>query len=97
MLTDVECATSSHVGTNPSSVAPCDPIELRFHQRHGRNAILSAGGRTASRSSNSGEFNEAVVASSRPLRDDELFEIRVEKMIDRWSGSLEIGNWFIAW
>lgn len=37
------------------------------------------------------EFNDAIVFSNRPLRDGELFEIILEKMVDRWSGSVEIG------
>lgn len=38
-----------------------------------------------------GEFNDAIVMSSRPLKDNELFEVIIEKMVDRWSGSLEAG------
>ncbi|KAJ7393257.1 Neuralized-like protein 4 [Desmophyllum pertusum] len=29
--------------------------------------------------------------SHRPLRDDELFEVIVEKLVSRWSGSMEAG------
>lgn len=27
----------------------------------------------------------------RPLRDNELFEIRIDKLVDKWSGSIEVG------
>jgi hypothetical protein len=30
--------------------------------------------------------------SNRPLKDNELFEIIIEKMVDRWSGSIEAGK-----
>ena len=66
--------------------------ELRFHQRHGQNAIVSADGRTASRPSARGEFNDAIVMSNRPLADNELFEVRIDKMVERWSGSIEAGR-----
>ena len=29
--------------------------------------------------------------SNRPLRDGELFEIQIERMVERWSGSIEAG------
>ena len=29
--------------------------------------------------------------SNRPLRDGELFEIQLERMVERWSGSIEAG------
>ncbi len=27
----------------------------------------------------------------RPLRDNELFEIRIDRLVDKWSGSIEVG------
>ena len=39
------------------------------------------------------EFNNAIVMSDRPLRDGELFEVTIDKLVDRWSGSLEAGEW----
>lgn len=66
--------------------------ELRFHQRHGQNAIVSADGKTASRPSARGEFNDAIVMSNRPLADNEVFEVRIDKMVERWSGSIEAGR-----
>lgn len=38
-----------------------------------------------------GEFNAAIAISNRPLRDGELFEVVIERMVDRWSGNLELG------
>lgn len=37
------------------------------------------------------DFNNAVVLTSRPLRPSEMFEIRLDKMVDKWAGSIEIG------
>lgn len=37
------------------------------------------------------DFNNAVVLTNRHLRQGELFEIRLDKVIDKWAGSVEIG------
>jgi len=29
--------------------------------------------------------------SNRPLKDNELFEVSIDKMVDRWSGAIEAG------
>uniref|UniRef100_A0A8V5GTX4 Uncharacterized protein n=1 Tax=Melopsittacus undulatus TaxID=13146 RepID=A0A8V5GTX4_MELUD len=65
--------------------------ELRFHRLHGSNALITNGGRTALRQNCRAEFNDAIVVSNRALRDGELFEIVIQKMVDRWSGSIEAG------
>ena len=65
--------------------------ELQFYQRTGRNATISADGKCATRPNARGEFNDAIVMSNRPLRDNELFEVTIDKMVDRWSGSIESG------
>ncbi|XP_060111332.1 neuralized-like protein 4 isoform X3 [Heteronotia binoei] len=75
--------------SSPSSVA--SGSDLRFHQLHGNNAVITNGGRTALRQNCRSEFNDAIVISNRPLRDGELFEIAIQKMVDRWSGSIEAG------
>ena len=70
-----------------------DPDQLKFHHLHGRNATILHNGLTAARPNATGEFNDAIVMSSRPLRDGELFEVVIDKMVDRWSGSLEAGQY----
>jgi neuralized-like protein 4 len=57
-----------------------------------QNAVIVNNGRTATRPNASGEFNDAIIMSNRPLKDNELFEIIIEKMVDRWSGSIEAGK-----
>lgn len=37
------------------------------------------------------EYNNGVVMTNRPLKDAELFEIRITDMIDKWAGSIEVG------
>uniref|UniRef100_A0A4W5JQU5 Neuralized-like protein 4 n=1 Tax=Hucho hucho TaxID=62062 RepID=A0A4W5JQU5_9TELE len=78
--------------SSPCSVAGGNSAnDLRFHQLHGTNAVITNGGRTALRQNCRSEFNDAIVISNRCLRDGELFEIVIQKMVDRWSGSIEAG------
>lgn len=37
------------------------------------------------------EFNYAVVLTNRPLLPGEHFEVQIDKVIDKWAGSVEIG------
>lgn len=64
---------------------------LAFHQRCGSLVVLSNLHRTAERKRPLDEFNNGVVMTSRPLLDDELFEIRLDHLVDKWSGSIEVG------
>ncbi|XP_063229643.1 neuralized-like protein 4 [Bacillus rossius redtenbacheri] len=64
---------------------------LRFHERCGSLVKLSGGGRAAERRRPLDEFNNGVVMTHRPLRDNELFEIRIDRLVDKWSGSIEVG------
>lgn len=66
--------------------------DIRFYHIHGRNARISNNGLTASRPRAYSEFSEAIVICNRPLRDGELFEVVIEKMVDRWSCSIEAGT-----
>eukprot|EP00095_Tigriopus_kingsejongensis_P009407 maker-scaffold143_size313727-snap-gene-1.19 protein:Tk09407 transcript:maker-scaffold143_size313727-snap-gene-1.19-mRNA-1 annotation:"neuralized-like protein 4-like" len=77
--------------TSATIYSQLDTNDLRFHHLHGRNARISNNGLTASRPNALGEFNDAIVISNRPLRDGELFEIVIERMVERWSGSIEAG------
>lgn len=62
-----------------------------FHQRHGRLIYLSNNNRTARRRNPGVEFNNGLIFSQHRLRDNEIFEIRVDRRISSWSGSLAIG------
>ncbi|XP_015586465.1 neuralized-like protein 4 [Cephus cinctus] len=65
--------------------------DLRFHHVHGKNARITNNGLTASRPRALGEFNEAIVVANRALRDGEMFEVSIDKMVNRWSGAIEAG------
>ena len=65
--------------------------KLRFHERKGSLIKLSNNNRTSERRRPYDEFNNGVVMTHRPLRDNELFEIRIDRLVDKWSGSIEVG------
>ncbi|XP_067643777.1 neuralized-like protein 4 isoform X2 [Eurosta solidaginis] len=68
-----------------------DMDRLRFHTRCGSLVKLSPNCRCAERRRPLDEFNNGVVMTHRPLKDNELFEIRIDKLVDKWSGSIEVG------
>lgn len=37
------------------------------------------------------DFNNGVVLTRRPLRPNELFQVRLECVVTKWAGSIEIG------
>ncbi|XP_050309268.1 neuralized-like protein 4 [Anthonomus grandis grandis] len=74
---------------DPSSSRQVD--KLRFHDRCGSLVKLSNGNRTAERRRPLDEFNNGVVMTHRALKDSELFEIRIDRLVDKWSGSIEMG------
>nr|XP_033337395.1 neuralized-like protein 4 [Megalopta genalis] len=65
--------------------------DLRFHHIHGKNAKIINNGLTALRPRALGEFNEAIVIANRALRDGEMFEVTIDKMVERWTGAIEAG------
>ncbi|XP_012173117.2 neuralized-like protein 4 isoform X1 [Bombus terrestris] len=65
--------------------------DLRFHHIHSKNAKIINNGLTALRPRALGEFNEAIVIANRALRDGEMFEVTIDKMVDRWTGAIEAG------
>ncbi|CAF93315.1 unnamed protein product, partial [Tetraodon nigroviridis] len=64
---------------------------LLFHEKCGTLIKLSNNNKTAERRRPLDEFNNGVVMTNRPLRHNEMFEIRIDKLVDKWSGSIEIG------
>lgn len=65
--------------------------KLRFHTRCGSLVKLSLNYRCAERRRPFDEFNNGIAMTHRPIRDNELFEIRIDKLVDKWSGSIEAG------
>ena len=60
----------------------------RFSHCCGKNIQITSNGCTANRSQN---FNSGLIFSSDPLKRDEIFEIKIERLAKQWSGSLRIG------
>ena len=65
-----------------------------FHRKCGQLVVLSTCGKTASRSHANQEFNHGLILSSSPLQDDRMFEVKLDKKINSWSGSIEVVRWF---
>uniref|UniRef100_A0A182JKE4 NHR domain-containing protein n=1 Tax=Anopheles atroparvus TaxID=41427 RepID=A0A182JKE4_ANOAO len=89
-----ECGTPDTGNSTISNTTLFPSVEprMRFNTTvHGRNAHILSNGLTACRPKALAEFNDAIVFSSRPLRQRELFEIVLETVVDRWNGSIEIG------
>ncbi|KAG9460455.1 hypothetical protein GDO78_021707, partial [Eleutherodactylus coqui] len=68
-----------------------DPGQLLFHANCGQKASIISGGRSALRPHATDDFNHGVVLSNRPLHNNEVFQVRIDKMVDKWAGSIEIG------
>lgn len=69
-----------------------DPNDkIRFHTRCGSLVKLSNNFRCAERRRPFDEFNNGIAMTNRPLKDNELFEIRIDRLVDKWSGSIEVG------
>lgn len=52
-----------------------------FHRRTGSLVTLSNGNRTAQRNHPAQEFNNGVVLSLHPLKDNQLFEVKIDKKV----------------
>lgn len=64
---------------------------LTFHPNCGTHAQVINNGRTAHRPNAVDDFNNGVVLTARPLKTGELFEIRLDRVVTKWAGSIEIG------
>ncbi|KAL7304384.1 hypothetical protein TKK_0003183 [Trichogramma kaykai] len=62
--------------------------DLPFHHVHGKSRTTN-NGLTTSWLRALGEFNNTIVIANQALRDGEMFEVVIGKMVDRWSGTIE--------
>ena len=46
---------------------------------------------TAHRPNANDDFNFGVVLTNRPVKPNEVFEVRLDRMVTKWAGSIEIG------
>jgi hypothetical protein len=66
----------------PGSCVVSGPDRLQFHEQCGTLVKLSCNNRTAERRRPLDEFNNGVVMTHRPLRDNELFEVGYRTAVD---------------
>ena len=64
---------------------------LLFHPSCGSHASVINNGLSAHRPNASDDFNFGVVLTNRPLKPNEVFEVRLDNMVTKWTGSIEIG------
>lgn len=62
-----------------------------FHSRHGRLVFMSNANKTARRRNPGAEFNHGLIFSKHTLKENEIFQIRVDRVVNSWSGSMAIG------
>ena len=78
-----------------SILAPPIPVSrdhnISFSHIHGANAIISDDRKEAKRRAPYDWVTNGSVFSNRPLNRNELFEISIDKLIDKWYGSLVLG------
>ena len=65
---------------------------LLFHPNCGSHAAVINGGLSAHRPNAGDDFNFGVVLTNRPLKTNEIFEVRLDKMCKKWAGSIELGK-----
>jgi hypothetical protein len=68
---------------------------LLFHPNCGSHAAVISGGLSAHRPNAGDDFNFGVVLTNRPLKTNEIFEVRLDKMCKKWAGSIELGKFEI--
>ena len=56
-------------------------LHQRFHSNHGSLVQLSENRLSAFRLRPSHEFNQGLVFSSQPLKDDQLFEVKIDRKV----------------
>ncbi|XP_057296500.1 neuralized-like protein 4 isoform X2 [Hydractinia symbiolongicarpus] len=89
---NTECGDNASAAVLTSSIDQIDMnCPLRFHPRCGLFVRVINEGKTALRPNAFSEFNNAITLTNRPLKDNELFEVKLDRIIEKWAGSIEIG------
>jgi len=88
MKKQIFVSRASTVSSQSSNTLPASfsSDKLRFHERKGKMVRLSNNHRTAERRRPYDEFNDGVVMTHRTLDDEELFEVRIDRLVEKWSG-----------
>ncbi|XP_077984407.1 neuralized-like protein 4 [Glandiceps talaboti] len=74
-----------------SHPAPTDQTFYTFDYKCGKNAEIMYDGKRARRKDATKCRDNAIVVTSQPLDDNELFEIRLDSKVSGWAGALEVG------
>lgn len=91
MDTSEVCSPDTGNSTISNTTLYSNEPRLRFHQIHGRNVRVSNGGMTAQRHSATETFDDAILFSSRPLRQRESFEVVLDAIMVHWKDTISIG------
>ena len=90
-----EDSTPTNNSTSNSTSVCVDAIDmdtpLAFHPKCGLFVRIINENLTVVRPNALREFNNAMALTNRPLKDDECFEVILDKVVEKWAGSLEIG------
>lgn len=66
-----------------SEDAKCVSVKMSmFHPRTGSLVTLSNGNRTAQRKHPVQEFNNGVILSAEPLRENQIFEVKIDRKVN---------------
>ena len=65
--------------------------KLAFAGSCGSHAAVINSGLTAHRPNAEDDFNFGVCLTNRPIKANEVFEVRLDRMVTKWAGSIEIG------
>ena len=87
--TEVELVHGGSISAPPIPVSRDHNIS--FSHVHGANAIIFDDRKHVKRHAPYETFAKASVFSNRPLNRNELFEISIDKLVDKWSPSLMLG------
>lgn len=63
----------------------------KFHRLCGKNVSLDDNCTTAKRIHPTKTYGDCICFTNTPLVNDEMFELQVEELVTRWSGSLCLG------
>ena len=63
-----------------------------FNEKHSDLVAISADKKTASRQLPMFCFDNGIAFTDQPLRNNEIFEVRIEQMIRMFNGTVEIGE-----
>jgi len=83
----IQSALSSRFGDTFTQQQQTGQQQQRFHEHHGRNVVL-LNGLTAQRTAS---YNQGLVYSKEAVAVGQCFQVKIDALDERWTGSLMIG------